>query len=582
MAGPRIRNDDGTAAVDPTGPKRAGAKSAAKDARDQDADALRYFQQALGRALPPHEKRVAQFKKRHDAYQGILDLSQSAPIRPRGVVLPRYAHQAAEVLISNLVDDHPKGIVQPQSSNDVESAKAMTQILNYYRRQDSQDAKTARHVRQTVIMGMGPAKVYWLNETLKRPKRVFREEIDGSMTEGVDEIDQVTDRPSFEPIPVYDFMYDPSASRTDELGYALIRHWTTLQSLKFSGRYKNLDKVGATRADYAGEQRSTGRDHAGRIEVIEYWTRSRLITVANRSIVIQDIPNPYHHCQIPVIIANTTPDLYTCDGVSVMDLLIPLQATAWDILNQLLRNVDLANLLMVKVNRTARFDKEQLTNADVGAIFDVDNTNDVEFFNAGGNILEPGMDALAMIKTTMQETTGTGVYLAGGASETVDQKTATGINVLSSMAQKLVLAMRMVIWSEYRRKSLQEIELIQQLCPKPIEYRVTGGSGFDTVMPWELQGDFDYDVGDVSESLNKQTARGEAQQLVSQFVAGAAAMMPTGIQPNWPKVFGDLLEAYDKVDEQNYFQGLPPGEIRGNIADLLPSNANSTPLQHAA
>jgi hypothetical protein len=556
--GPRIRNDDGTAAPDPTG-RRAGGKSAAKEQRDSDADALKAFQIALGRAQAPHDKRVTAFRKRHDAYNGILDTAQDAPIRPRGVVLPRYAFQAAEVLISNLVDDAPRGQVIATSAGHIESARALEPVLNYYRREDAQDAKMTKHIRQVVIMGMGPGKTYWKHHSTPTKKMVWRTDpITGGMVGGEETVNKVIDRPSFEPIPVYDFMYDPSASRTDEMAYCIFRFWTTVSSLKAEGRYRNLDKISDTRPDIAGEQKATGRDHAGRIEVFEYWTRTRLITVVNRTIVIGDEPNPFYHAELPCICANTTPDLYTCDGISVMDLLIPLQATAWDILNQLLRNVDIANLLMVKVNRTSRFDEKQLTNADVGAIFHVDNTNDVEFWNAGGNILEPGMDALQMIKTTMQETTGTGVYLAGGASETVDQKTATGINVLSSMAQKLVLAMRSFVWTEYRRKSLQEIQLIQQYTSKPMEYRISGSQEFSTLLPWEIAGNFDYDVGDVSESLNRQTARGEAQQLVGQFVQGAQAMQMAGIRPNWRKVYGGLLDAYDKLDADAYLENIPP------------------------
>lgn len=570
-----------------------GGASQSVEQRSSDDDALRAFQTALGRAEKPHTVRCSKFRERHDAYKGILSTVQTERIpilRPRGIVLPRYAYQAAEVLVSNLSDEHPKGTVSPMAPDDIVSAKAMQQVQNYYRRQDEQEQKMSRFARQTVVMGMSPGKVFWKNSERTRPRRTWRMGIDGSMQESVEDYTHVTDRPSFEPIDVYDFMYDPSASRTDQLGYVLIRYWVTVKSLEASGNYRNLDKLQDTKTDISAESRMTGRDHSGTIEVIEFWSAERLITVANRVTVIQDEPNPYHHCQIPIILTNTTPDLYTCDGVSVMDLLIPLQAAAWDVLNQLLRNADLANLLMVKVARTARFDKKQLTNADVGAVFDVDNENDVTFFNAGGNILEPGMTVLQMLKTTMQETTGTGVYLAGGASETIDQKTATGINVLSSMAQKLVLAMRSVMWAEYRRKGLQEIELIQQLCPRPLVYRITGMQGpeaWKTVMPWELAGNYDFDVGDQAESLNKQTARAEAQQLFSTFAQGAAAMQQAGVKPNWPLLGSGVAEAFDKVDPDSYVEAVPPPPLQlppgvpqpgVNGAGALPGPANAGAL----
>lgn len=566
--------------------------TASKAQTQSDTDALQAFQKAWTRAEKPWLKRVTHFKQRHDAYRGIVSESDTKTLKPRGVVLPRYAYQASEVLVSNLTDDMQMGIVAPRSAGVVDAAKSMQEVLGYYRGLDSQDAKFPRHARQTVVMGMGPAKIFWRNHTEKQQRTTWATDITGSMTSSTETYECVDDRPSFEPIDVYDFLYDPSASRTDQMGYCLIRHWVTLESLKDAGIYQNLDKVAETRAGTEQDTKRTGRNHAGSVEVVEYWTRHRLITVANRTVVIQNEPQPYFHNQLPIICANTTPDLYTCDGTAVIDLLMPMQAAAWDIWNQMLRNVDIANLLMVKVRRGTRFDRQQLSNMDVGSVLDVDSTDDVEFWNAGNSILEPGMDMLKLLETTMQQISGANVYLAGGAQGTVDTKTATGISLIQSMAQKLVVAMRQVMWSEYRRKGLQEIALIQQLTPRPIEYRVLGAAQAETwktVMPWELSGEFDFEVGDQSQSLNEQQVRAEAQQLVNLWLEGAPIMAQQGIAPNMKAVYSDALEAYGKKDIDSYFQALPPPPMpvqapppnpNGDLG--LPTPGNSQPLQGMA
>ena len=36
------------------------------------------------------------------------------------------------------------------------------------------------------------------------------------------------------------------------------------------------------------------------VEVLEYWTPERVITVANRNVVLRDRPNPFWHGRLPV------------------------------------------------------------------------------------------------------------------------------------------------------------------------------------------------------------------------------------------------------------------------------------------
>jgi hypothetical protein len=562
---PRTRTPDGRAA--------STTKSDAKTQKQQDADALRIFLDAYGRADSAHQKQTSRWRDRHKAYLGILD-SAGTDKSANHELAPKYAYQTIETLVANLVDQQTRGRVLPLGPDSVAGAKGLEQVMGKYRKLDEEDAKRPRHVRQTAIMGRGPAKVFWTHDVHDRTFRRFTPNADPTQTPTDSRVPgkRVTDRTSFEPLPVYDFRPDPSASRTDQMGYACCDYWVTMDTLKARerrtvdgvevGAYYNLDLVPESRADTQGDTKSSGRDNRGKILVTEYWTRDRLITVANKAIVIQNDEMPYDHGQLPFIVASTTPDLYSLDGVSVVDIVAPLQGAAWEVLNGLVEAVRLANNLLIKRDISQIVNPEALTEISSGTFLDHNgNPEAYEFWTPGGQILQPGMDFLALLKTTMQEISGANGFISGGASETIDQKTATGISIVQSMAQKLILAMRGVIWQEYRRKGLQEIALIQQFMVRGETFREKSGSDFDflTVFPWDIQGECDYDAEDADQDLNQQMERQSQGNLFQMMVAALPALAQSDADVHMTPFVEKLLESYGEFDVETYVsQKAPP------------------------
>src|SRR4029079_9644575 len=119
------------------------------------------------------------------------------------------------------------------------------------------------------------------------------------------------------------------------------------------GLYSNVEKVKDT-ASSATQAAITAREMRLRnvdrtqnlIEVLEYWTPERVITVANRTILLKDRPNPFWNGRLPFVVCSSMPDAFQIPGLSVVEALAQLQEMLWTLQNQRLDVVRmLANLI---------------------------------------------------------------------------------------------------------------------------------------------------------------------------------------------------------------------------------------------
>jgi hypothetical protein len=591
---PRTRTPDGRAA--------STTKSDAKTQKQQDADALRVFLDAYGRADSAHQKQTSRWRDRHKAYLGILDQAGSSATDKSAnhELAPKYAYQTIETLVANLVDQQTRGRVLPLGPDSVAGAKGLEQVMGKYRKLDEEDAKRPRHVRQTAIMGRGPAKVFWTHDIHDRTFRRFTPNADPTQTPTDSRVPgkRVTDRTSFEPLPVYDFRPDPSASRTDQMGYACCDYWVTMDTLKARerrtvdgvevGAYYNLDLVPESRADTQGDTKSSGRDNRGKILVTEYWTRDRLITVANKAIVIQNDEMPYDHGQLPFIVASTTPDLYSLDGVSIVDVVAPLQGAAWEVYNGLVEAVRLANNLLIKRDvsadhepRSADGDLERHVprpQREPGGVRVLDAGRVDPAARPGVPADDPHDDAGDERRERLR--LGWRVRHAGG-----EHRDGVSHRQYGAEAGILVNGMRANIWQEYRRKGLQEIALIQQFMVRGETFREKNGANYDflTVFPWDIQGECDYDAEDTDADLNENQERQMQLMLLNTLVQAQPVLATTDAQVHFVPMIEKLLEAYGEFDTDTYVterapQIAPPAaapELPPNVTQMLPQSGGA-------
>lgn len=172
------------------------------------------------------------------------------------------------------------------------------------------------------------------------------------------------DGPNFQPWPNRDVLHNPS--------YPVIKHWIQLRDYvtvselenindsRKKAAYKNLDllKKSMSESDMSSDTRDyviknksikglqdfLGKDLSNKVleRITEYRDERKIVFIPKHGIVIQDIPNPYAHQEIPVVHLKYSPlddDIY---GISKIEPLERLQLALNAYINQ---NMDALNLM---------------------------------------------------------------------------------------------------------------------------------------------------------------------------------------------------------------------------------------------
>lgn len=553
-------------------------------------EALNEARKRIEKAEKQHTARVDRYRKRYRAYRGILEVDND---KWESQLHPPYALQIIEVLASNVIDEHSRARVLPTGPDTVIGAKAMEKLLVMQRRRDRFDEKNVPFVKQALIMGLSPGKISWDYQYGAVTKRTFTPTIGGGFQMGEEVVNvKSCDQPTFDPIPVEDFMWDPSASRFDQCSYVCYRSWATMSHLRMmesAGVYSNIDDLTETSGGKQDSLTDTyiQRDRKNRVEIIEYWTRDRLIVLANRMVVIRDEPNPFWHGKLPFVLANPNVDLYSLEGLSDVDLVLDLQAARWELLNQTIDNTRLLNNAIIMARDTID-DPGKLRFAP-GELWLVSDPAEVMMWTPNHNVTSTALEMDERLAKDFQDITGAIPYLSGAGDGTVDQNTATGISVIQNMASRRIGLKKNMIGYAHIEIGVQQIALNQQFLSVPERIRIEKEDGyeFETVGPQEIQGDLDYELENANESLNRQQARQEATQLFQAFVNPATfqVFQMAGKTYN-PVPFGErLCDAFDIKNTSEIFMaapaplpqlagGAPPGS-----GVPLPGNGQPAPAQ---
>jgi len=141
------------------------------------------------------------------------------------------------------------------------------------------------------------------------------------------------------------------------------------------------------------------------------------------------------------------------------------------------------------------------------------------------------------------------------SSGTIDQQTATGMNIITGIAQKIIQARKQHYAWAFAQVGEQFLGLMGQMMRKDRIIQVVGKSGAEALMilnPLDLQGDFDVQVNVLDDVMLQGERRASAQALM-QAAAGVAALTPV----NMKAYMENLLDAYDIRDKPKYFMPDP-------------------------
>lgn len=537
---------------------------------DQQRTAERVLKGLL-RSLRLHDTRCARYDECDNVYNAVLKPPEREQWNSN--LHPPFAWQVVETIVANIVEDAPSEKVIGLTPEGRAFEESVEHLIRYQRNLDDYDEKLPDFVRQAVVRGISVAKVPWLQEEAPVRKRLWRMQPSlemGAPPEVVEEADEdvelVTDRPSFEVVNAKDFWWDEAATSMRDATCVYFRTYekrSQLLAMQEAGLYENVDDI-PEHAE-SGADDSENVKARGRIEVVECWEKTRrgirLYVLADRKTLLRDEASPLHHGELPFVVACLAPSMFRFVGRSITDLIADLQAALWSNLNQRMDATALVANPIYWKDPTVEVPDALAPGTVVDAL-----QSQFGQLQTNPSVIQPSLEAERTMQTMMQDITAANPYASGTSDpSTVDAKTATEISLVQNAAQRRFVMMKRQISYALRRVGRQQIKLNQQLLASPEEIRVTGDANmvrWVTVDPSQLQHRFDYEIEDVNESINRQERRLEAAAKIETLVALQPYLAQQGKQLNVVALVEDFTEAYGEAPDK-YLMDAPPPVLPG-------------------
>jgi hypothetical protein len=521
-------------------------------------------------------------ERRYRAYRGMMELKVEEQDAWRSNLTTPYILQTVEGMIATMLDPNPSWKVtpRPQPFEPLEVIMARlgggeitSQALQWAMDNDDFVLKQRPFMQQDLVAGKTVAKIAW--KTTKTTRSVltpvearvmdeFGSVLDSFPSTEEEEKEVTTfDGPTLIIRDVRDFFRPESATGVEDAAWVIDRAWRTyddVYAMEEAGIYSGCEGLKESQ-NIAGQTGYSDREQLlrnqdrtkGLIEVLEYWTNERVVTVGNRKVVLADIPNPYRHGRKPFVVCSAMPDAFQFDGISVVEALGQLQQMLWTIQNQRLDNLRLAGNLITLIRSDV--DDPDSFEFHPGAQWFVEDPAQVTTLPVDPNLGQMTIQTEQLIKGDLQNIMG-GLPMAGGVSSgTIDQQTATGMSIITSIAQKIIQARKQHYTWAYEQIGEQFLQIMGQMMRGDRAISVMGKEGnrrLLVVSPLDLQGDHDVKISVMDDSMLRQEKRAESQALL-QTAANVSQIVPLNM-----KAFVEhFLDAYGIQDKEKYFSHGP-------------------------
>jgi hypothetical protein len=581
---------------------------------DENPDALNLVVRSVERCERDyHDEFVRKVEKRYLAYRGLVEAIPDDEDW-RSNVTPPYVLQTCEGMLATMLEPNPRFDVQPRPRPDepleeiirrVNSVDAISDTLRYALDRDQFAQRQRAFMQQDMVAGISVLKSYWHTEerdvTRLAAKSLAIVDAFGTQYDSVtvyheeeQEPTLVVDDACSEVVDVRDFFWPGQAPNVGKAEYLIHRTWESYPSLKRKSGdnfydYQNVEKLKNNQSTSTTNQTSdiTAREMRLRnvdrtknlVEVLEYWTPERVITVGNRAVVLKDRPNPLWQGRMPFIVCSGMPDAFQIPGLSVVEALAQLQEMLWTLQNQRLDVVRmLANL--ITLIRSDVDDPDAFV-WEPGAQWLVEDPGQVGTLPIDPSAANITLQAEALLKGDLQNIMGGLPMNSGVNSQNVDQQTATGVSIITTIAQRLIQARKQHYLWAYAGLGKQFLLLYQQFLREERVVRIVGQAGanaYRTVTPIEIQGDYDVMIDVTADSLMRQERRAESQSLYQIAAQTAPIAAQSGAPLNLKAFMEKVLDAYNVMDKERYFLPKPiaaatagqPGQQSGQQPPGLP------------
>lgn len=368
---------------------------------------------------------------------------------------------------------------------------------------------------------------------------------------GVDYFFWNIDRPEMVNIPIRDFFIDPTATTIESARYCGRRYLSTIDELKefeivdpetgeTKKRYKGLDKIKSSsdsqeKTDkeekdllYGSTLSSSAKD--GQVEVIEYWTRDKTITVINREVVAEDVENWFLARAKALGFDNPKGILPFADARDVIDpslfyakgetdFIADQQELLNDITNQNIDSVTYAINQMYTLDPKYADKIKEVENIP-GAVypFEAGALNPIQQRPIPPDAFNERMN----IKNEIRETTASNEVVKGVGQQN-SNTTATEIQAqIAGAGQRINLKVTQVENGYFYRMAKILFEMIRLYVTEPMMVRIVGkdGARWEEYNPEEFKyGEYEPRVQlDVTVENQKAQQANEAKEILAAFL----------------------------------------------------------------
>src|SRR4030095_8167711 len=422
---------------------------------------------AVQSAEPFHRTWTDKVEKRYRAYRGIAEQRNTREKRQgwRSNLTTPYLLQVAEGMLATMQDPKPRWDVTPKAqpgeaveaiTGRMHSSQIASKALQWAMYEYHFGLKQRPFMQQDLIVGATLAKVVWAYET-KDANRLVPMQFEvqdgwGQIIEryiGTEEVERnevIRDAPSMIVRDMRDFFWPEGAKDIPSAAWVIDRSWETYETLEAkqeAGIYENVELLKEARNNQDqddltdreqvlwGQQRNKDL-----IEVLEYWENGHVITVGGRAAVLASKFDPLRIKNKPFVMCSAMPDAFQFVGMSVIESLAQIQEYLWTLQNQ---RIDALRLL-TNVITTIRSDVDDPDAFEwyPGAQWIVEDPGQVGQLQIDATAAQITLEAAGLLKGYLHNMLG-GLPMAGGVnSGSIDQKTATGMSIITSIAQKLI------------------------------------------------------------------------------------------------------------------------------------------------
>lgn len=449
------------------------------------------------------------------------------------------AFGTVETLVSALFGSKPKFSFLPPSTKPDQKTDILNSLVDFYWDKDQWSIKVINTGRTGLQIGTGIDYWYWENDHPCMVNVATRDYFRDPTSKGEETRYQgrryLTTKEYLESYEVVDL------DKTDELGYP---------TGEMKKKYKNLNKLqadGGSTGDptdkeekdmWYGSTVINTEDNQKQVEVIEYWTNDRVISIANRSVVIQDDENPFKAKDRANQVANgkdpkdvyakglmpfnwfrdyVDPSLFYAKGE--IDFIADQQELLNDITNQNNDAITYSLNPMYTLDPKYGHMINEIENVP-GAVYPVEAGTLAPIQMA--SIPTDAFNERQNIKNEIRETTGSNEVVRGASTQKGADPTATEINAqIAGAGQRISLKITQVENEYFHRMAKIVFEMIKLYVTEPMMVRIMGkdGAKWEMFDPQEFQDEYEPRVQlDIEVEQKKKEAAAEAKEMLAAFL----------------------------------------------------------------